>query len=351
MKDEIIFDDGGGFKGKTKTKNSLDKAVLAESIDKKSLLRTTWIRNIKVVLRSQINGEEIIFKNGNPELNISITGSKNLALNKDKGTVTITNMPYDLLILLVAGKFYDIEIYAGYGKDIEPERYFKGEVSYISQKINTRKDTDTYITYASSYVAKFSQSRINLSLNSGINIYAAIKYLSDQSGMDKIKISPSLRYYFTKEVENLNGQVGNLVEQLAAQSNQDFYLSTDASDDDFYIDCTTIADKRKIAIDPNMIILTKGNPTISSAGLKASLLPMINFKPGDIIIFPNELLDASIQNAEDVTSTFNANFFSPTGQYMIRTINYHFQNRGQTFELAITAVALEILTGVTGGAV
>ena len=50
-------------------------------------------------------------------------------------------------------------------------------------------------------------------------------------------------------------------------------------------------------------------------------------------------------------STFNANFFSPTGQYMIREISYNFQNRGSSFELNITAIALEILTGVTGGAI
>lgn len=329
----------------------LDQLVKKESIDKTQNIKTTWVRNIKVILSSKINGEQIIFKSGNPELNISIQGTKNLALNKDKGTVTITNIPYDLIIAIVAGEYYNIEIYAGYGKNVEPERYFKGEVSYISQKINTRRDVDTYITYASSYVANFSQQRINLSLNSGINIYSAIEYISRQSNLNNIKISPSLKQYFTSKVENLNDQVGNLIEQIANQSDQTFYLATDESEGDFYIDCTTLDDKRRIEIDPNMIILTKGNPTISSAGLKASFLPMINFKPGDIILFPNYLIDASISDAESVVSTFNANFFSPTGQYMIREISYNFQNRGTTFELNITAIALEILTNVTGGAI
>ncbi len=334
-----------------KIKVDLDQLVKKESIDNRSNIRTTWVRNIKVVLTSKINGEQIVFKSGNPELNISIQGTKNLALNKDKGTVTITNIPYDLIISIVSGQFYNIEIYAGYGKDTEPERYFKGEVSYISQKINTRRDVDTYITYASSYVANFSQQRISFNLNSGINIYAAIEYMARESNINKIRISPSLKKYFTNRVNNLDGQAGNLIEQIASQSDQTFYLSTDESDDDFYIDCTTLNDKRRIEIDPNMIILTKGNPTISEVGLKATFLPLINFKPGDIIIFPNYLIDASISDANSVVTTFNANFFSPTGQYMIRELSYNFQNRGTIFELNITAIALEILTGITGGVI
>lgn len=309
----------------------------------------SWIRNIKVILTSKINGQQKIFENGINEFYIDINGSKYLALNKDKGTLTISNLPYDFLIELITFEYYIIEIFIGYGKDKEPERYLKGEVSYISQKVHTNHDVYTYITYASTYVARFSQSRINFNLNSGINLYAAIKYISDISGMgDNVKISPSLKNYFTSQVITNYAQAGTLIDQIAAMSNEYFELSTDESQDGFYIDCTKLSDKRRIIIDPNIILIGKGNPTISSAGLKITFLPMFNFKPGDIIKIPNSLIDASISDAEDVTSTFNPNFISPTGEYMIREIKYHFQNRGQTFELNITAIAINLLKNIAG---
>ena len=334
--------------------NSVEKNFVNDSLtngfSKQSLnTRYTWIRNIKVVLTSKKNGKQFIFQSGRDELNIDIIGTKNLALLKDKGTVTITNLPYDIILRIVADEYYGIEIFVGYGKDEKClDRYFKGEVSFISQKIHSRHDVDTYITYASTYVAKFSQQRINLTLNSGINLYAAISYLCQQTGL-RININPAnLRDYYLSETRTLIDQPGNLIEQIAAISGEKFQLSTDESENGLYIDCTTLQDKRKIVLDPNMILIAKGNPTISLAGLKMTVLPMFNFKPGDIITVPNSMIDVSVSDAEAVPSTFNPNFLSKTQQYMIRQINYHFQNRASIFELNITAVAVDLLKNIVG---
>lgn len=314
--------------------------TLNQPIDKLYKNKTPWIRNIKVVLSNE-KGQSYIFKSGDPELNIDIQGTKNLALNKDKGIVTITNLPYTFLVKLINEQFYNIEIFAGYGRETEPERYFKGEVSYISQKIHSNHDVDTYINFASKYIAKFSQTRMNLTLNSGINIYAAVNYICQSAGInpDYVNVSESLRDSYLPYNIDLYDQPGNLIEQIVQYAGNDFSISTDSSSDSsFYIDCTRLGDKRRIYIDRNSVVIAKGNPTISSAGLKATLLPMINLMPGDIIHFPNDMVDASIASA-DVTNTRTTEFFDPYGWYMVRQIDYHFQNRGATFELNITAIA------------
>lgn len=79
---------------------------------------------------------------------ISIRGSKYLALTKDKGTITIKNLEYKTIAEIMAYELYKIEINVGYGSTGNLTTIAKGEVSYISQKPNAKKDTETYIYFA-----------------------------------------------------------------------------------------------------------------------------------------------------------------------------------------------------------
>lgn len=327
------------------TNLELEQKTINNSIDASQINknRKCWMRSIEVTLTSKISKRQMKFSTEDKyQFTMDITGSKNLALNKDKGTLSIYNLEYDKVVEIMLLQYYQIEIKAGYKSIGDLPTIFKGQISYISQKIHSKHDVETYITFANTLVARYSQSRINFNLNSGINLYSALSYCCKLSGMGKnVNISPQLQKQFLKNVYNQYGTFSTVFDNLTSTSGN-YQISSDESEGNV-INCTTIADKRKIRIDPNTINITKGNPTVTSAGLKITLLPTFNFMPGDIIIIDNAMLNVSIRDAESVTTTFNTNYMDQNGQYMIISIDYHFQNRGSTFEFNITARALDII--------
>jgi len=307
-----------------------------------------WMRQIEVRLYSNLTHKKIIFGGTDKnQLTISVKGNKYLSALKDKGTCTISNLTYAQITELILGKYYQIEIWAGY-RTQQLQCYFKGEVSYISNKIRTRRDHECYIIFASKMVASYSQQRMNLNLNSGINLYAAFNYICLTNGISTSHLPNSLKNEFLEEVTQNYGTPATLCDQLANNTSS-FSIDTDASiDGGGVIDCTTFKDKRFIRLNPDTINFTKGNPTLDSDGLHITLLPTFCFKPGDIIIIDNAILDLSISNAESVTSTFKSNYLDSNGAYMIMELDYNFENRGTTFEINIRARSLNIISNVTG---
>lgn len=307
-----------------------------------------WMRQIEIRLYSDLTHKKIVFggidKN---QLNISVKGGKYLSALKDKGTCTISNLTYAQITEIILGKYYQIEIWAGY-RTQQLQCFFKGEVSYISDKIRERRDHECYIIFASKMVAAYSQQRMNFNLNSGINLYAALRYICLTNGIDPSHLPDSLRNEFLEEVTQNWGTPATLCEQLANNTSS-FSIDTDASiDGGGVVDCTTFQDKRMIRLNPNTINFTKGNPTLDSDGLHISVLPTFCFKPGDIIVIDNAILDLSISNAEQVASTFKSNYIDPNGAYMIIDLEYNFENRGPTFEINIRARSMNIIANITG---
>lgn len=307
--------------------------------------KTCWIRMIEVTLTSRITNQKLVFNNFDPkhQFNIDINGVKEVATNKDNGTLTITNLEYDTLMQIVLCEFYDIEIKVGYKSAGNLQTVVKAEVSFITQKIHSKHDVDTYITFASPMVAKFSQSRLNFSLNSGINIYGALNYICQLSGIGKnANIDQTLKLNFLKNVYQNYNTAATVFDDINKISGN-YMISVDGSEDGSVINILNIANTKRIKVDPNHMNISKGNPTVSSDGLKISLLPTRNYCPGEVLVIDNGLLDVSIQNASSVTSTFNTNYLDQNGQYMIIRVDYHFQNRGPAFEYNIQARALDII--------
>ena len=152
-----------------------------------------WMRQIEVRLTSRITNKRIIFGGTDSnQLNIVIRGNKYISALKDKGSVSISNLTYAQIVELIIGQYYDIEIWAGY-RTQGLQCYFKGAVSYISDKIQARRDNTCFILFASKMVASYSQQRMNLTLNSGINLYAAFNYICLTNGIDSSHLSPSLK--------------------------------------------------------------------------------------------------------------------------------------------------------------
>lgn len=312
-----------------------------------------WLRRIQIILTSKKitsgKNQMIIGDNPGDNLNINISGSKFLAINKDSGLIEIQNLSYETLVKIMLLEYYIIEIKIGYDSSGDLESYFKGEISYISQKIHSKHDSTTYISYASEFVARFSQYRINCNYNSSINVYAAMNYLLHKTGISSSDalLSDDLKNIFINQVQSYYNNPKNIIDNLVNQTNNQYTFSVDSSSANPLINCSTLSDKRYIKLNPNNIIIQGGNPTVSSEGLRLRLIPTFNFRPGDIINVPRELIDISIASA-DVSNNFSPNFVDPKGDYMIIEINYNFQNRGSSFDLLIKGKAVSLFENITG---
>lgn len=314
----------------------------------KNLNKLCWMRQIEVRLYSQLNNSKIVYGGtSDSQLDITVKGNKYLSSLKDNGTITISNLTYAEITKLILGQYYKIEIWAGY-RTQSLQRYFKGSVSYISDKIRARRDNETYILFASDMVAAYSQQRMNLTLNSGINLYSAFRYICLTNGIDSSHLPDSLKQQFLSEVTQNYGTAATLVDQIAQNTNT-FSLDTDnATDGCGVINCTDLSDKRQIKINPNTINFSKGNPTLDKDGLHMTLLPTFCFRPGDIIIIDNAIIDVSISDANQVASTFKSNYLDANGAYMIMELDYVFQNRGPEFGINVRARSLNIIKNIVG---
>ena len=151
-----------------------------------------WMRVLRVTLTSRKLKKQMVFGNSQFttgfDLAIDVSGYKYLSSLKDNCTVKLTNLTYNEVMQIIVGEFYDVKIEAGY-RDSSVQTIFDGGVLYIS---NAREDATTntvIILCASKLVARYSQSRINLTLNSGINMYSAIKFGLKRAGISEVTIS------------------------------------------------------------------------------------------------------------------------------------------------------------------
>lgn len=314
-----------------------------------------WMRDLVIKLKSKIyNVDDLVFgtrnsKNEylNDQLNIEVNGTKQISSMLNQGTVKISNLTYAEIYRIIEGQFYEIEIWAGY-RSQNLERYFKGEIAYISDEITMKKDNTCTIIFASSFVARYSQSRININLIPNMSMYGILNYICLQKGIDTSTLSEDLKQRYIKEIISAYDTPANFIESLSNNSN-DLISNIDSSLDNQVINMSTIKDKRQIVIDPSTINFSKGNPSISKDGLKICLFPTFNFIPGDIIYIDNSYVNRTETSLEGAQKNWKNNYLSTNGGYMIKEINFIFQNRGNTFELDIQAIGLNIINNIVGG--
>ena len=286
---------------------------------------------------------------------ITVDGTKNLALNADSGVIRINNLSYDTLALIMALKLYRITINVGYRSNDTLMTVARGEVSYIQQKIRSRRDTETYISFASELVAGWSQSRINFSMRSGTNMYDMFYRMFIQQGAaaDSIEIDKRLRNVVASNILTASGKSTSIIGDMLNRQNISGVLATADSSRDAtgkIISIANIAEKRVIPINKNFINIANGNPTVTQDGLDIELFPVFNLVPGDIIQIDNRLIDTSsgTTSATGYQSTFNPNYINPDGYYVLKQINYTFENRGQTFLFRCKTIALNWFQALQG---
>ena len=306
-----------------------------------------WKRDLQVIFTSERLKRSVVFGN-RPfvNVNISIDGSKHLSVLKDEFTVRISNLTYREIIDLISGQYYDIEIIAGYHSLGGGKSVFKGGVLYISQEMGDAKTTTAIILCTNKLIAKYGQTRLNFTLNSGINMYAALKYVCDKAKIPNSNISEALKDKVVNNALAANASVGSILQNLADMS--DIVISSDEQNG------ATLSmwnpaklDRNKIVLSEKDIMISGGYPRISSDGVRLTILPTVQISPGDVIKIDNSLIDLSISSRQDIYK--NASYYlDSNGEYMVYDLQYSLQNRGPAFHISIVARSRDIVKTAIG---
>ena len=311
----------------------------------------SWMRVLEVRLRSKYGRQELIFgdqwKKGKVDLNIQVSGHKYMSSLKDSCTIKISNLTYNEIVQIIDGKFYDVEIIAGY-RNGNQTTFFKGGVLYISNSLDDTKTNTVYILCASELVAKYGQSRINLTLNSGINLYSAINYLLRLSGVKDSNISQEFKRKMLIDstvIENTSAEwLNKLVE-----SHQTYIVNSDSSTGG----SVTLFDisksySRLIYLKKENIALIGGYPQLTNDGLRMTVLPQISFKCGDMIKIDNSLISIPTKSQAEVEQNYGY-YLDKDGLYTIYEIDFNLTNRNRDFSVNILARSKNLMSNVTSG--
>lgn len=313
--------------------------------------KKAWKRVLTVTLKSTKFKKAFVFGEnyleGKDDLYIRANIKKYMSSLKDIATIEIDNITYNEMSQIIMGEFYDVEIRAGYQKG-NINKVFSGGVLYLSNKLNPDKTNTLYILCASNLVAKYGQSRINLTLNSGINLYSAIEFICRRAGVPNSNVSTQFKKIFLDEVMNVNDNVGTWIDKLCSNNSSYITNSDSVLENTFSIFDSTKSNSRVIALKNSDILLTGGYPRLTTDGLTLNMLPTFNFICGDIIKIDNSILDISVTTKEEIAKNYAA-YFSQKGEYMITEMNYELENRGQTFNLELHCKNRDRISAYIGG--
>lgn len=305
-----------------------------------------WMRVLRIKFTSTKLKNVIEFgtANKNQELTISVTGTKYLSPLKDAFTIQIKNLTYSEIIRLIDGEYYDVEIIAGY-KNGNQATIFKGGVLYISNRLNSDRTQTAIILCASELVAKYNQKKLNLTLNSGINLYSALKFVCERAGIPNSNVSTEFKKEFITNVLTINDNCGSWLEQMLNSTSG--YINSDSClNSTLNIFDANNPDVRVISLDSSNIILTGGYPRLTSEGLKFTMLPTFNFMCGDIVKIDNSIIDISA-TSQSQSNKMYGNYLDKNQSYFITEQRYSLSNRDSEFSLELTCKSRNLLSNIT----
>lgn len=302
-----------------------------------------WMRVLRITLTTKGPGEngknkQLVFEENENGVGLAITvsGNKFMSTLKDNCTVKISNLTYVEIVRIIMGQFYNIKIECGY-KSSSVQTIFEGGVMYIS---NLRESVDTNtvtILCASHLVASYGQRRINLSFNSGINMYSAINFVCKVGGVPNPNISTQFKKQFLDGIENAHDQTAAEWVNDQTTKNGSYISSSDCIGNSFM----TLFDANKsntriIKLNTDTLLLTNGFPRMTADGLVFSVMPTFAFQCGDTIVMKNSLIQINVTSQSDATKNLGG-LLDENEQYMIYEMHYQLENRGQNFFIEIYA--------------
>ena len=302
-----------------------------------------WMRVLRISLTTKSPGQngknkQLVFEENESGvgLAISVDGNKFMSTLKDNCAVKISNLTYTEIVRIITGQFYNIKIECGY-KSSSVQTIFEGGVMYIS---NLRESVDTNtvtILCASHLVASYGQRRINLSFNSGINMYSAINFVCKVGGVPNPNISTQFKKQFLEGIENAHNQTAAEWVNDQMTKTGSYISSSDCIGNSFM----TLFDANKsnarvIKLNADTLLLTNGFPRMTANGLVFSVMPTFAFQCGDTIVMDNSLIQINVTSQSEATKNLGG-LLDENGQYMIYEIHYQLENRGQNFFIEIYA--------------
>lgn len=315
-----------------------------------------WMRILQVRLTSTSLKKSMVFgtnwMNGRDDLNIEVSGSKSLSPLKDACTIKISNLTYGEIVSIISGKFYDVEVLCGY-RSGSLVSMFKGGVIYISKSMTDIKTGVVTILCASRLIAKYGQSRLNLTLNSGINMYAALNYICKQAGIPNTNISTQFKTKFIDEVTTINTDLATWIDNLT-NSNEGWFCNSDGSTNSVIsLFDANKSNLRTIKLNKDNIILTGGYPQLTNDGVRLTVMPTFAFMCGDTIEIDNSIIQIPVDDISEISANY-AHFLDKTGEegygrYMIYSMSFNLQNRGSDFSISILAKTRSLISNYIGG--
>ena len=310
-----------------------------------------WMRVLKIILKQNLGSKARIITFGdnwpNEDLSIKVNINKYMSPVKDSCLITIQNLTYYQIVQIMTGKFYSVEVVCGY-------RYgnqftvFKGGILRISNTLNDDRTNTVNILCGSDLIARYSQNSLNFNLNSGINVYSAIKFMAKMSGVKDadLNISTQFKKQVIQDNSSSNDTLGSFLSNLG-NTNSSYIMNSDASNGSTF----SIFDARK---SNNRVITLKdvnfigGYPSLTSEGLQFSILPSFNFMCGDVVIVDNSLITLENITSQSQISEQPGMYLDKNGAYMILEIKYTLQNRGSGFTCTIYSRARSLISNYIG---
>lgn len=314
-------------------------------------MKKAWMRILTVTFTSNKLKKKLVFGENylqnKEDLSIEVSGYKYMSTLKDSCTIKIKNLSYLEIVQLIKGEYYDVEVKAGY-RSTGAQTVFKGGVLYISNSLGDRKTTTAIILCASNLVAKYGQSRLNLSLNSGINMYSALNFICRRAGIPNTNISTQFKKQFITEIANINDTAASWIDKLS-DSNQNYITNSDEITNGFVsIYDASKSNARIIKLNSNNIQLIGGYPKLNKDGLSITITPLLSLMCGDVIKIDNSLIDISVTNNTEVSKNYGY-YLDEDGLYTVYQIEYQLQNRGENFYYNIIGKSRSLISNITGG--
>lgn len=295
-----------------------------------------WIRKLVVKLSSSSVNKSISFGD-DYGLKIKVTGHKYLSSLKDEFVVKIYNLDYFWLTKLIKDGYDEIEIFTGYKSfKTPPKRLFKGGILNISNDRTEIETSCVILVCTSLAIAKQANSYVNLTLNSGLNMYSALEFISRIAGFNNVNIDNSFKNLYVQDSLVTQGTGANALNDFA-NSTDYINVSSDSSEGSIIsIFNLTSSSQRVIDVTSSQGMIINGRINLTSEGITFDSLPVFNFMPGDVVRIDNALLTWAFDNRTDAMKGQSiVNQIDSSGLYIVWNIDYSLNNAGGDFKLTL----------------
>ena len=297
-------------------------------------MKKAWGRRLIITLTSTSFKKKLVFgDNYENDLQITVNGSKYLSYLKDECIIKITNLTYSEIVQIIQGQFFEVTVQCGY-KTTNLTTIFDGGIIYISNEKTDLTSQTVILLCGSKLVARYGQTRINLTLNSGINLYSASKYVTKLAGIRNANISTQLQKKFLDNQMTVNSSVSTWLEKLGTSNGQLIGNSDSSFDAVVSMYDVKNSTSRLITLNNEVISFVNGFPQLTSDGVTFTVLPGFNFVCGDRLKVDNSIIDISTSSRNEASKNYGQ--FLDTNQiYTVYQINFSLSNRTGNFYLAL----------------